>query len=123
LKIAVQKTWRLPKSGNLHKFIRFDKRRIDHLGGVERLQIGMILPVVRDTSIAQQLCHGFIQGIDSVAADCLQVKAGIAGVVQNRGILAAIQQGVFILCICRAVGKRKSPAGSTVSDAKRPRRS
>ena len=41
----------------------------------------MIFPFVRDTSIAQQLCHGFIQAIDSVAADCLQVKAGIAGVV------------------------------------------
>ena len=96
MKIAVQKTWRLPKSGNLHKFIRFDKRRIDHLGGVERLQIGVILPLVRDASIAQQLCHGFIQGIDSVAADCLQVKAGVAGIVQNRGILTAVQQGVCL---------------------------
>ena len=54
----------------------------------------MILPFIRDTGVAQQLCHSFIQGIDSVAADCLQVKAGIAGVVQNRGILAAVQQGV-----------------------------
>ena len=60
-------------------FIRFGKRRIDSLGGVERLQIGMILPFIRDTGIAQQLCHGFIQGIDLGAADCLQVKAGIAG--------------------------------------------
>ena len=56
----------------------------------------MIFPFVRDTSIAQQLCHGFIQGIDSVAADCLQVKAGVAGIVQNRGILAAVQQGVCL---------------------------
>mgnify|MGYP000766831298 CR=1 FL=1 len=63
-------------------------------GGVERLQICVIFPFVRDTSIAQQLCHGFIQAIDSVAADCLQVKTGIAGVIQNRGILAAVQQGV-----------------------------
>lgn len=73
------------KSENLHKFIRFDKRRIDHLGGVERLQIGVILPLVRDAGIVQQLCHGFIQGIDLGAADCLQVKAGVAGIVQNRG--------------------------------------
>ena len=94
MKIAVQKTWRLPKSGNLHKFIRFDKRRIDHLGGVERLQIGMILPFIRDTGVAQQLCHSFVQGIDSVAAYHLQVKASVSRIIQNRGILAAIQQGV-----------------------------
>jgi len=56
----------------------------------------VIFPFVRDASIAQQLCHGFIQGIDSVAADCLQVKVRITGIVQNRGILAAVQQGVYL---------------------------
>ena len=54
----------------------------------------MIFPFVRDAGAQQQLYHGFIQGIDLGAADCLQVKAGIAGVIQNRGILAAVQQGV-----------------------------
>ena len=57
-------------------------------------QIGMILPFIRDTGVAQQLCHSFVQGIDSVAAYHLQVKASVARIIQNRGILAAIQQGV-----------------------------
>ena len=63
-------------------------------GGVERLQVCVIFPFVRDTSIAQQLCHSFVQDIDSVAAYHLQVKASVARIIQNRGILAAIQQGV-----------------------------
>ena len=58
----------------------------------------MIFPFIRDTGIAQQLCHGFIQGIDLGAADCLQLKAGIAGVIQNRGILAAVQQSLYVRC-------------------------
>ena len=52
----------------------------------------MILPFIRDTGVAQQLCHSFVQGIDSVAAYHLQVKASVARIIQNRGILASIQQ-------------------------------
>ena len=54
----------------------------------------MIFPFVCGTGVAQQLCHSFIQGIDSVAAYHLQVKASVARIIQNRGILAAVQQGV-----------------------------
>ena len=42
----------------------------------------------------QQLRYGFVQSGNFAAADCLQVKIGVAGIVQDRGILAAVQQGV-----------------------------